>query len=104
MHDPGAFGVEHNDAMAVRDLGWLLYWVATAQEALDMALMAWKIAENDQCFLPFALSCDGSFLTHSQAMPHVHAHRPLQKHVLVCGNVDCATRGSVSPRAIRIWS
>jgi sirohydrochlorin ferrochelatase/(2Fe-2S) ferredoxin len=33
--------------------------------------------------------------THAQAAPHVHAHRPLAKHVLVCGNVDCAGRGSV---------
>jgi sirohydrochlorin cobaltochelatase len=34
--------------------------------------------------------------THTQAMPHVHAHRALKKHVLICGNVDCAERGSVS--------
>jgi sirohydrochlorin ferrochelatase/(2Fe-2S) ferredoxin len=33
--------------------------------------------------------------THTQAMPHVHAHRPLRKHVLVCTNVDCAERGSL---------
>jgi (2Fe-2S) ferredoxin len=33
--------------------------------------------------------------THSQAMPHLHAHKPMRKHVLVCGNVDCASRGSV---------
>jgi sirohydrochlorin cobaltochelatase len=33
--------------------------------------------------------------THTQAMPHVHAHRPLSKHVLVCTNADCATRGSL---------
>lgn len=33
--------------------------------------------------------------THTQAMPHVHAHRPLSKHVLVCANADCAERGSV---------
>jgi sirohydrochlorin cobaltochelatase len=33
--------------------------------------------------------------THTQAMPHLHAHRPMSKHVLVCGNVDCAARGSV---------
>ncbi|MCA1665003.1 MAG: NAD(P)H-dependent oxidoreductase subunit E, partial [Myxococcales bacterium] len=32
--------------------------------------------------------------THAQAMPHVHAHKPLSKHVLVCGNADCADRGS----------
>ncbi len=34
--------------------------------------------------------------THNQAMPHVHAHRPLAKHVLVCGNVDCADGGSLA--------
>lgn len=33
--------------------------------------------------------------THAQAMPHVHAHRPLTKHVLVCGNTDCADAGSI---------
>ncbi|HZS41334.1 MAG TPA: CbiX/SirB N-terminal domain-containing protein [Polyangia bacterium] len=34
--------------------------------------------------------------THTQAVPHLHAHKPLAKHVLVCGNVDCADRGSVA--------
>jgi sirohydrochlorin ferrochelatase/(2Fe-2S) ferredoxin len=34
--------------------------------------------------------------THTQAMPHEHAHRPLSKHVLVCGNADCAERGGVA--------
>lgn len=33
--------------------------------------------------------------THSQAMPHIHAHRAMRKHVLVCGSADCASRGSV---------
>src|SRR5207244_12284155 len=34
--------------------------------------------------------------THGQAMPHVDAHRPLTRHVLVCANADCAARGSVA--------
>ncbi|HET6146553.1 MAG TPA: CbiX/SirB N-terminal domain-containing protein [Polyangia bacterium] len=33
--------------------------------------------------------------THSQAMPHAHAHASLAKHVLVCANADCADRGSL---------
>jgi pyruvate ferredoxin oxidoreductase alpha subunit len=79
LDDPGAFGVEHNDAMAVRDLGWHLYWVATAQEALDMALIAWKVAEDPRVLLPFALSCDGSFLTHSQAIVQVPSQGQVKK-------------------------
>jgi sirohydrochlorin cobaltochelatase len=34
--------------------------------------------------------------THTQAAPHPHAHRALSKHVLVCGNADCADRGSLA--------
>ena len=33
--------------------------------------------------------------THGQAMPHTHAHRAMEKHVLVCGNVDCAAGGAL---------
>ena len=68
LDDPGAFGVEHNDALAVRDLGWLLVWVDTAQEALDTALIAYRVAEDPRILLPCAISCDGAFLTHSQAL------------------------------------
>src|SRR5437762_6295902 len=68
LDDPGAFGVEHNDALAVRDLGWQLVWVDNAQEALDTALIAYKVAEDRRIFLPCAISCDGAFLTHSQAI------------------------------------
>src|SRR5437660_7734407 len=71
LDDPGAFGVEHNDALAVRDLGWQLVWVDSPQEALDVALMAYRIAEDRRVFLPCAISCDGAFLTHSQAMVKV---------------------------------
>ncbi|HZU44708.1 MAG TPA: hypothetical protein VE994_18665 [Terriglobales bacterium] len=68
LDDPGAFGVEHNDALAVRDLGWMLVWVDTAQEALDTALIAYRVAEDRRIFLPCAISCDGAFLTHSQGL------------------------------------
>src|SRR6267378_2321167 len=62
LDDPGAFGVEHNDALAVRDLGWQLVWVDNAQEALDTALIAYKVAEDRRVFLPCAISCDDEFL------------------------------------------
>ncbi len=68
LDDPGAFGVEHNDALTVRDLGWQLVWVDSAQEALDTALIAYRVAEDRRIFLPCAISCDGAFLTHSQAI------------------------------------
>jgi len=77
LDDPGAFGVEHNDALAVRDLGWQLVWVDNAQEALDTALIAYRVAEDRRVFLPCAISCDGAFLTHSQALVQI----PTQEQV-----------------------
>jgi len=71
LDDPGAFGVEHNDALAVRDLGWMLVWVDNAQEALDTALIAYRVAEDRRVFLPCAIGCDGAFLTHSQSIVKV---------------------------------
>jgi pyruvate ferredoxin oxidoreductase alpha subunit len=77
LDDPGAFGVEHNDALAVRDLGWQLVWVDSPQEALDTALIAYRVAEDRRVFLPCAISCDGAFLTHSQALVNI----PTQEQV-----------------------
>jgi pyruvate ferredoxin oxidoreductase alpha subunit len=71
LDDPGAFGTEHNDSLAVRDLGWLLPWAETAQEALDLALMAWRVGEDKRVSLPVAIGLDGAFLTHSQHMVQV---------------------------------
>ncbi|MQF69071.1 pyruvate ferredoxin oxidoreductase [SAR202 cluster bacterium AD-804-J14_MRT_500m] len=71
LDDPGAFGTEHNDALAVRDLGWMLNWAATAQDCIDTALMAWRVAEDPRVYLPVAISTDGAFLTHSQQIVKV---------------------------------
>ncbi len=71
LDDPGAFGCEHNDALCVRDLGWLLTWVDTAQEALDTTLIAYRVAEDPRIFLPCAMGADGAFLTHSEALVKV---------------------------------
>jgi pyruvate ferredoxin oxidoreductase alpha subunit len=68
LDDPGAFGVEHNDALFVRDLGWMLVWIDTSQEAIDTTLLAYRIAEDRRVLLPLAISADGAFLTHSQAL------------------------------------
>src|SRR6266536_2259174 len=79
LDDPGAFGVEHNDALSVRDLGWMLIWVDTAQEMLDTTLLAYRIAEDRRVFLPCAISADGAFLTHSQTIVQVPSRAKMDR-------------------------
>jgi pyruvate ferredoxin oxidoreductase alpha subunit len=68
LDDPGAFGVEHNDAMCVRDLGWQLFWVEDAQECFDATLLAYRVGEDKRVSFPVGLGVDGAFITHSQAL------------------------------------
>jgi pyruvate ferredoxin oxidoreductase alpha subunit len=79
LDDPGAFGTEHNDALAVRDLGWLLNWVDSAQEAFDTALISYRIAEDRRMFVPCAISCDGAFLTHSQSLVKIPSQEQVKQ-------------------------
>src|SRR5438105_10517954 len=79
LDDPGAFGTEHNDSLAVRDLGWLLPWAETAQEALDLALMAWRVGEDKRVSLPVAIGLDGAFLTHSQHIVKIPTQQAVDK-------------------------
>src|SRR5574341_689098 len=79
LDDPGAFGVEHNDAMALRDMGWLLCWVTTPQEALEHVLIGYRIAEDKRVRMPMAVAMDGAFLTHSQHMVKVPSKDAVRK-------------------------
>ena len=79
LDDPGAFGCEHNDALCVRDLGWMLTWVDTAQEALDTALICYRVAEDPRIFLPCAIGADGAFLTHSEALVKVPSQEQVDR-------------------------
>ncbi len=107
LDDPGAFGVEHNDALAVRDLGWMLTWVDSAQEALDTALIAYRVAEDRRMFVPLALSCDGAFLTHSQALVKIPSAEQVKRFLPRYDRGDLLLHPdnviSVAPQANEDW-
>ena len=107
LDDPGAFGTEHNDALAVRDLGWMLTWVDNAQEALDTALIAYRVAEDRRIFLPCALSCDGAFLTHSQALVNIPSREKVNEFLPRYNRADLLLHPdnpiTVAPQANEDW-
>lgn len=52
------------DAVSVRDAGWLQVHVESAQEILDTLIMAYRIAEDPEILLPISLCYDGFYLSH----------------------------------------
>ena len=81
LDDPGAFGVEHNDALALRDMGWLIFWVTTPQEALEHVLIGYRIAEDARVRMPCALAMDGAFLTHSQHVVRIPTQEAVNRYL-----------------------
>lgn len=58
--------VSHEDSLALRDIPWLQFYVADAQEALDSVIVSYKIAE--QISLPVMINLDGFFLSHASEL------------------------------------
>jgi pyruvate ferredoxin oxidoreductase alpha subunit len=54
---------DHSDAMSARDSGWIMLFAETNQEAFDLHLQAFKIAEKVKC--PVMVCVDGFILTHA---------------------------------------
>lgn len=62
---PPGIWCEYNDSMGVRDSGWLQVYVEDNQEALDMVIQAYRIAEDKRVLLPVMPCIDGFVLTHT---------------------------------------
>ncbi len=54
---------DHSDAMSMRDAGWLQLFAETNQEAVDLHILAFKLAE--ELSLPIMVCVDGFILTHA---------------------------------------
>ncbi len=62
---PPGIWCEYNDSMGVRDSGWLQVYVEDNQEALDMVIQSYRIAEDKRVLLPVMPCIDGFVLTHT---------------------------------------
>ncbi|HRK39155.1 MAG TPA: transketolase C-terminal domain-containing protein [Burkholderiaceae bacterium] len=54
---------DHTDSMAMRDAGWIQIFAETNQEALDLHIQAFRMAE--ELSLPVMVCMDGFILTHA---------------------------------------
>lgn len=56
---------DHQDAMTLRDSGWIQLYAEDCQEVHDMHPQAFKIGENPEISLPVMVNMDGFILTHA---------------------------------------
>ena len=56
---------DQRDSISQLDCGWIQAYASDAQEALDLALMSYYIAEKKEVSTPFMANLDGFVLTHT---------------------------------------
>ncbi|MBE0623001.1 MAG: phenylglyoxylate dehydrogenase [Burkholderiales bacterium] len=57
----------HQDAMSVREVGWVQMYCESVQEVLDTTIMAYRIAEHRDVMLPVNICHDGNYLSFGAA-------------------------------------
>jgi len=70
---------DQQDAVTIRDSGWLMFYGETVQEVLDLHLVAYKIAESLQ--LPVMVNMDGFILTHTFEPVNIPAKSLIKKYL-----------------------
>ncbi|MBK5251541.1 MAG: pyruvate ferredoxin oxidoreductase [Peptostreptococcaceae bacterium] len=62
---------DHMDSMFLLNSGWIQFYVEDAQEALDMTIQAYRIAETKEVMTPVMVNVDGFVLTHTYEMVEI---------------------------------
>ena len=62
---------DQRDSISQLDSGWIQAYAENAQEALDLALMSFYIAEHKKVSTPFMANLDGFVLTHTYEVADV---------------------------------
>ncbi|MCX6008680.1 MAG: pyruvate ferredoxin oxidoreductase [Chloroflexi bacterium] len=62
---PLSIWTDHSDVMATRDCGWIQIFAENAQQAFDLVLCAFRIAEDPTVLLPTMVHIDGFYVSHT---------------------------------------
>jgi len=70
---------DHQDAVSLRDAGWIQLHAEDIQEAVDLHLIAYKLAENKSIMLPVMVCMDGFLLTHGMETVNIPTQEEVDK-------------------------
>ncbi|MBT7942645.1 MAG: pyruvate ferredoxin oxidoreductase, partial [Alphaproteobacteria bacterium] len=70
---------DHSDSMALRDAGWIQFYAETNQEAVDLHIQAFRLAE--QLSVPVMVCVDGFILTHAYERIDIPEREQVEKYL-----------------------
>jgi len=70
---------DQQDAYSVRDAGWVMFFANNIQEAVDLHILAFKIAEKYS--VPVMVNMDGFYLTHTTSEVDIPEEKLIDKYL-----------------------
>lgn len=70
---------DQQDSISQRDSGWIQFYAKDGQEALDLTLTSFKVAENENVLLPAMVCIDGFIITHTNEAVDVPEQEEVDK-------------------------
>jgi pyruvate ferredoxin oxidoreductase alpha subunit len=68
---------DHQDAMTIRDAGWIMLFAENHQESIEQHILAYKLAESLK--IPVMVNVDGFILTHSYESVIIPSTKAIKK-------------------------
>lgn len=75
---------DQRDSLSQLESGWIQLYAEDAQEALDMTIQAYKVAEDPEVMLPVMVCLDGFVLTHTYEVVEVPDQDKVDSFIPYC--------------------
>jgi pyruvate ferredoxin oxidoreductase alpha subunit len=72
---------DHQDSITVRDSGWIQLYAETLQEAIDLHIQGYRLAEDKRVLLPVMICVDGYILTHGYEVADIPSQELVDKFI-----------------------
>lgn len=70
---------DQRDSLSQRDTGWIQVYCENGQEALDMVIQAYRIAEHEDVYTPVMVNIDGFVNTHTYELVDIPKQEDVDK-------------------------
>ncbi|MCD6477845.1 MAG: pyruvate ferredoxin oxidoreductase [Candidatus Aenigmarchaeota archaeon] len=76
---PITLWTDHNDMLAMRDSGWLMFFTHNNQEVLDSIIQAYKISEDKNVMLPTLINMEGFIQSYTREPVSIPDQKTVRK-------------------------
>ncbi|WP_434511410.1 transketolase C-terminal domain-containing protein [Desulfitobacterium sp. AusDCA] len=81
LPSPWSLQTDHSDAMGERDQGWIQLYAENCQEALDLVLVAYRLAEDERVRIPVMVCLDGFYVSHTTEVVSIPDQQQVDRYL-----------------------